>query len=172
MEARLGQNEAQLSQVGGKADRALDRLDHLRLERRFVLTLRDGAHFEFDSALLLPDAQRQIDRFVAELKGADETLLVVAGHTDNVGAAEYNHELGQKRAASVARYLVARKKIDPLRVAAVSYGSSAPLADNRSREGRRKNRRIEILVYKEHITSSPGGQRLDLERTGGVRSNL
>jgi outer membrane protein OmpA-like peptidoglycan-associated protein len=172
MEARLGQHERHVTQVNGKADRALDRLDNLRLERRFVLTLRDGAHFEFDSALLTPEAQRQIDRFIAELKGAEETLLIVAGHTDNIGAEDYNFELGQKRAASVARYLIGYKGVDPLRVTAISYGSTAPVADNRTREGRRKNRRIEILVYKENITSSVEGQRLDLERTGGLRSGF
>lgn len=172
VETRLGQHEAQVIQVSGKADRALDRLDNLRLERRFVLTLRDGAHFDFDSALLTPQAQRQIDRFMAELKGMDETQLVVAGHTDNIGAEDYNFELGQKRAMSVARYLIGYKGIDPMRVTAVSYGASAPLADNRTREGRRKNRRIEILVYKEDITSSVEGQRLDLERTGGLRSGF
>jgi hypothetical protein len=55
--------------------------------------------------------------------------------------------------------------IDPLRATAVPYEARAPLADNLPREGRRKNRRIEILVYKESITSSSGKPRLDLERT-------
>jgi hypothetical protein len=151
---------------------ALDRLDHLRLERQFVLTMRDGAHFDFDSAMLTAEARRQIDRFVADLKGVADVHLVIAGHTDNVGPAEYNYELGQRRASGVARYLIARQGFDPLRVVAVSYGASAPLADNRTREGRRKNRRIEILVYREALTSSPGGQRLDIERSGNLGPGL
>jgi outer membrane protein OmpA-like peptidoglycan-associated protein len=172
VEGRLDQNEAQHRQVSGRADKALERLDHLRLERQFVLTLQDGAYFDFDSALLAPGTQRQIDRFVTELKGTNDMLLVVAGHTDNTGSEDYNFELGQKRAASVIRYLISRKGFDPLRVKAISYGASAPLADNNTREGRRKNRRIEILVYKENITTSPAGQRLDLKRTGGLRSGF
>jgi outer membrane protein OmpA-like peptidoglycan-associated protein len=162
VEGRLGQSEARLRQVSGKADVALDRLDHLRLERRFVMDLKDGAQFAFDSTTMTQEARRQIDRLVEEFKDVNDALFIVVGHTDNVGSEEYNFELGQRRAASVARYLISRKRVDPLRVTALSYGPSAPLVDNTTREGRRKNRRIEILVYKETISSSPERQRLDL----------
>jgi outer membrane protein OmpA-like peptidoglycan-associated protein len=165
-EGRLGQSEARLQFVSGRADIALDRLNNLRLERRFVLNLQEGAYFAFDSTNLTQETRRQIDRFVDDKKDLNDALFVVVGHTDNTGSENYNFELGQKRAISVARYLISRKGMDPLRVTAVSYGANAPLADNTTREGRRKNRRIEILVYKESITSSPGQQRLDLERAG------
>jgi peptidoglycan-associated lipoprotein len=166
VEGHLGQHETRLQLVSGRADVALDRLDNLRLERRFVLNLKDGAQFDSDSAAMTQETRRQIDRFVDSTKGANDALFVVVGHTDSTGSEDYNFELGQKRAASVARYLISRKRMDPLRVTAVSYGANAPLADNTTREGRRKNRRIEILVYRENITSSPGNQRLDLERAG------
>jgi outer membrane protein OmpA-like peptidoglycan-associated protein len=166
VEGRLGQSEARLQQVGGRADVALNRLDHLRLERRVILNLKDGAQFASDSTAMTEAARRQIDRFVDEFGANDEALFVVVGHTDNVGSEDYNFELGQKRATGVARYLIGRKGVDPIRVMAVSCGASAPLADNTSREGRRKNRRIEILVYQESISSSPGKQRLDLVPAG------
>ena len=166
VEGRLGRSEARLQQVSGKADVALSRLDHLRLERRVVLNLKDGAQFAFDSTAMTEAARRQIDRFVDEFGANREVLFVIVGHTDNVGSEDYNFELGQKRATGVARYLIGRKGIDPLRVMAVSCGASAPLADNTNREGRRKNRRIEILVYQESISSSPGKQRLDLVPAG------
>jgi outer membrane protein OmpA-like peptidoglycan-associated protein len=166
VEGRLGQNEARLQLVSGRADVALDRLDNLRLEKRFVVNLKDGAHFTSDSATMTHETRRQLDRVVDALKDADDAIIVVVGHTDNTGPEDYNFELGQKRATGVARYLISRKGIDPLRVMAVSYGANAPLTDNTTREGRRKNRRIEILVYQESITSSPGRQRLDLERAG------
>jgi len=127
------------------------------LERRFVLNLKEGANFPFNSNALTPETRSQIDGFLSDLKETDDAIFLVAGHTDNVGSEAYNYELGQKRAASVARYLIAHKRLDPLRVTAVSYGKSAPIADNATREGRRKNRRIEILVYKEAITASSGG---------------
>lgn len=166
VEGRLGQSEARLQQLSGKADVALNRLDHLRLERRVVLNLKDGGQFAFDSTVMTEAARRQIDRFVDEFGANHEVLFVVVGHTDSIGPDDYNFELGQKRATGVARYLISRKGIDPIRVMAVSSGASAPLADNTSREGRRKNRRIEILVYQESISSSPGKQRLDLVPAG------
>ena len=166
VEGRLGQNEARLQLVSNRADVALERLDNLRLEKRFVLNLKDGAQFAFDSATMTHETRRQLDRFADALKDADDTIIVVIGHTDNTGSEDYNFELGQKRATGVARYLMSRRGIDPLRIMAVSYGANAPRTDNATREGRRKNRRIEILVYKENMTSSPGRQRLDLERAG------
>ncbi|MBI3300839.1 MAG: OmpA family protein, partial [Deltaproteobacteria bacterium] len=154
---RVSDAEIRLSQTDAKAERALDRLDHLRLEKRFVLDLKEGANFALNSAALTEQASRQIDGFLGDLEERDDKIFLVAGHTDSTGSEGYNYELGQKRAESVARYLITHKKIDPLRVTAVSYGKSAPAADNTTREGRHKNRRIEILVYKEAITSSPGG---------------
>jgi outer membrane protein OmpA-like peptidoglycan-associated protein len=166
IETRVGQNETKLSHASARADRALDRLDHLRLEKRFVLNLREEANFASDSATLRQETRRQIDLFVNALKEANDALLIVAGHTDSTGPEDYNYELGQKRATNVARYLITRRGLDPTRVTAVSYGASVPLSDNRTPEGRRQNRRIEILVYKENIVSSPGGQRLELQRSG------
>jgi peptidoglycan-associated lipoprotein len=166
VEGRFGESEARLQVLGGKTDVALDRLDNLRLERRFMLNLKNGAQFDVDSATMPQETRRQIDQFVDSTKDVHDAVFVVVGHTDSTGSENYNFELGQKRAASVARYLISRKRMDPLLITAVSYGESAPLTDNMTREGRRKNRRIEILVYKESITSSsPGEQRLDLERS-------
>ncbi len=147
-ETRLGQTEA-------KADEALSRLDHLRLERRFVLDLKEGATFAFNSDDLTAEARSEIEGFLSDLQETEDAVFLVAGHTDNLGLENYNYELGQRRASSVARYLLSHRGIDPSRVTAVSYGESSPLADNSTGEGRRRNRRVEILVYRDAITSSP-----------------
>lgn len=155
---RLSGAEGRIGQIDAKAEKALSSLGNLRLERRFVLDLREGANFAFNSASLTDRAKKEIDAFFSDLKGDVEEMhsavFLVAGHTDSVGSEDYNFELGKKRAESVARYLIAQKKTDPIRVFAVSYGKSAPLADNASREGRSKNRRVEILVYREGISSA------------------
>jgi len=166
LEGRVSSVETRLGQTEAKADQALDRLDHLRLERKFVLDLKEGANFAHNSDALTPETRSQIDGFLSDLKDTGDAIFLVAGHTDSTGPDAYNYELGQKRAASVARYLMSHKGLDPLRVTAVSYGKTAPLADNATREGRRKNRRIEILVYKEAITASSGGTtpRAEVER--------
>lgn len=163
---RVSAVEARLVQTDGKAEKALANLDQLQLERHFVLELKDGANFAPNSTALSDQARRAIDSFLGTLQGTGDSLFLVAGHTDNVGSDEYNYELGQKRATSVARYLITQKRIEPLQVAAVSYGKNAPLSNNATAEGRRKNRRIEILVYKEAITTaSSTRQHLDLRRS-------
>lgn len=155
LDNRVSQVETGLSQTNARVDGIIDRLDHLRLERRVVLNLNEGTNFGYDSDDLTADTRSQIDGFLSDLETTDDTVFLVAGHTDSVGDDGYNYELGQKRAGNVAQYLMTRKGIDPLHVSTVSYGESTPLASNESRDGRRRNRRVEILVYKEAITSSP-----------------
>jgi outer membrane protein OmpA-like peptidoglycan-associated protein len=153
----MSEVETRLAQTDAKADRALASLENLQLERRFVLNMKNGANFSFNSDALTEEAKRQIDGFLGDLNGVQDKVFLVAGHTDSTGSEAYNYALGQKRANSVARYLISHEHIDPLQVTAVSYGESAPLADNATPEGRYKNRRIEILVYKEVITTAARG---------------
>ncbi|HKY09834.1 MAG TPA: OmpA family protein, partial [Candidatus Binatia bacterium] len=157
VEGKLGQFEGRLGEVDAKAERALSAIANLRLERKIVIDMKDGANFAFNSANLPASAQREIDGFLSDLKGdaSDGAMFVVAGHTDNVGSEEYNYELGKRRADAVGRYLITQKKLDPMRVIPVSYGESNPTTDNSNPQGRAKNRRVEILVYREGITSQP-----------------
>ena len=154
VEGRVDNAEIRLSSVEAKADQALAKFDNLKLERRFVLSLQDGATFAFNSDSLSLDARQQIDGFLSDLENTENVVFLVTGHTDSTGSEKYNFELGQKRAAAVARYLITHRGIDPLHVTTASYGASAPIGRNTSAEGRRKNRRVEILVYKEAITAS------------------
>jgi outer membrane protein OmpA-like peptidoglycan-associated protein len=159
--AQLEPVNARLGATDAKADQALAGLEHLQLEKKMVLGLKEGATFGFNSAALSGHARSDIDRFLKELaerSGTAETnadrVFVVAGHTDGTGKADYNYNLGQRRAERVAGYLVSEKGVDPLRVHVVSYGNSKPIADNKTIVGRRENRRIEILVYQEKIAMS------------------
>ena len=158
IEGKLGQFEGRLGQTDAKAEKALNAIANLRLERKVVIDMKDGANFAFNSASLPASAQREIDSFMSDLKGdatGDNAVFVIAGHTDNAGSETYNYDLGKKRAEAVSRYLILQKKVDPMRVTPVSYGESTPVADNSSPQGRAKNRRVEILVYREGITSEP-----------------
>jgi len=147
VETRVGRAEA-------NAEEALTRLDHLRLERRFVLDLKEGAIFALNSDDLTLEAKKQIDGFLNDIQDPADALFLIVGHTDSAGSEEQNYVLGQRRAASVAQYLVAHNGIDPTRVTAVSNGEGSPLASNATRKGREENRRVEIMVYKETINSS------------------
>ena len=158
VEGRLGQFEGRLGQIDAKADRALATISNLRLERKLVIDMKDGANFAFNSASLPKQAQREIDSFLSDFKGdlavGDGLVFMIAGHTDNVGPEEYNYELAKKRADAVSRYLITEKNLDPLRVVPVSYGERAPVEDNKTAAGRAKNRRVEILVYRDGVTSA------------------
>lgn len=158
VEGRLGQAEGRLGQIDAKADKALNALGNLRLERRFVVDMKDGANFSFNSHALPAQARKEIDGFLSDLKGdlasAEGAIFLVTGHTDSVGTPDYNYDLGKRRADAVGRYLVTQKKMDPLRVMTVSYGETVPAAENTTTQGRAKNRRVEILVYRENITST------------------
>ena len=74
-----------------------------------------------------------------------DTTLQVAGHTDSSGSASYNQRLSERRAASVADYLLS-KNIPADRLVVLGYGESRPIADNASTEGRAENRRVELLI--------------------------
>jgi peptidoglycan-associated lipoprotein len=157
VEGKLGQFEGRLGDVDAKADRALNAISNLRLERKLVIDMKDGTNFAFNSSNLPASAQREIDGFLSDLKGdaGEGAMFVVAGHTDNVGNEHYNYDLGKRRADAVSRYLITQKRLDPIRVVPVSYGESNPTSDNSNPQGRAKNRRVEILVYREGITSQP-----------------
>jgi outer membrane protein OmpA-like peptidoglycan-associated protein len=166
-DAKLGQTDAKLGQTDAKAESALQRLANLKLERRFVLDMKEGANFAFNKAELTAQAKREIDSFLSDLKGdlkgGEGAMYLIAGHTDGVGSDDYNYELGRKRADSVTRHLIISKKIDPMRVVTVSYGKSAPLAANATKDGRKKNRRVEILVYREGIASGAAEPRAEAQ---------
>lgn len=108
----------------------------------------DAAKFAFDKADLSPEAKSVLDAFVQKLVSENKGVYIeIQGHTDNTGTDEVNMALGQKRAEAVMLYLYKQYKIPLHRMSVVSLGSSMPIADNGTREGRSQNRRVEILVY-------------------------
>ena len=86
-----------------------------------------------------------LDSVVLVLQEFDKTLIVVTGHTDSVGSTEYNQALSERRASSVAIYLLS-KQIISARVETIGFGETAPIADNGSDEGRSLNRRVELSL--------------------------
>ena len=159
VESKISELDGRVGQADAKAERALNTFGNLRLQRKVVLSMKEGAQFGFNSAKFTEQTKREIDGFLSDLKSdlkeTDSAVFLVAGHTDNTGPADYNYDLGAKRASNVARYLITQKGVDPTRVVSVSYGETAPVDDNHTRQGREKNRRVEILVYKETIASAP-----------------
>lgn len=101
-------------------------------------------HFDTAKASIRPESSAILDQATALLKQAASVKVEIGGHTDNVGAADANMTLSQLRAESVRTALVERG-IAADRLTARGYGATAPVADNRSEDGRTRNRRVELV---------------------------
>ncbi|MGY6533801.1 MAG: OmpA family protein [Pararhodobacter sp.] len=104
-----------------------------------------GITFDFDSASLRPQAAPQIAELAAVLQGNPRLRVVIVGHTDTVGGFDYNLNLSQRRAQSVLEALAGQHGIARARLTASGAGMTAPVATNRTEEGRARNRRVEIV---------------------------
>jgi OmpA-OmpF porin, OOP family len=101
--------------------------------------------FDFDKSVVKPDGKAKLDDLAAKVRGVNLEVVIAIGHTDSVGTDEYNQKLSVRRAESVKAYLVS-KGIEANRVYTEGKGEKQPVADNRTAEGRAKNRRVEIEV--------------------------
>lgn len=142
----ISQHDGQFKAVDGKFEEV-----KTLIKGNLVLTAtlkNSDAKFGFDSAALSPEAMSILDGFVQKLITENKGVYIeVQGHTDNTGTDAINMALGQKRAEAVMMYLYKQHRIPLHRMSVVSMGSSMPVADNGSRDGRSQNRRVEILVY-------------------------
>ena len=110
-----------------------------------TVTLAADAHFDFDKSALKPEGKAKLDDLVGKLKAVNLEVIIAVGHTDSIGTKAYNQKLSLRRAAAVKDYLVS-KGVDANRIHTEGKGETQPIADNRTREGRAKNRRVEIEV--------------------------
>jgi outer membrane protein OmpA-like peptidoglycan-associated protein len=115
-----------------------------RPEPVLELTFED-VYFDFDRSTLRPEALRLLDDAVTTLRANPDLNLVIEGHTCNIGTAEYNLALGERRAASVRDYLLSRG-VGTGRLEVRSYGEERPRHDNSREETRRLNRRAALVV--------------------------
>jgi OmpA-OmpF porin, OOP family len=102
--------------------------------------------FDIDRDVIRPEYREEVAKVGDFMKRYPTTTAVIEGHTDNVGTAEHNMELSQRRAESVVNFLVQNFGIDRSRLTAKGYGFTRPIADNATDEGKQKNRRIEAII--------------------------
>ncbi|UCC15667.1 MAG: OmpA family protein [Gammaproteobacteria bacterium] len=110
-----------------------------------AVTTLEGVEFGSDSAALTPASEVILDATAAELARHPDMKVEIAGHTSSTGPAEYNQALSERRAQAVADYLIS-KGLSADRFTVRGYGESDPIADNSTREGRARNRRVEMRV--------------------------
>jgi len=109
------------------------------------VTYAADAFFDFDKAVLKPEGKAKLDDLAGKVQGINLEVVIAVGHTDSTGAAAYNQALSVRRAEAVKAYLVS-KGIESNRIYTEGKGLSQPVADNATREGRAKNRRVEVEV--------------------------
>ncbi|BCS32979.1 membrane protein [Luteitalea sp. TBR-22] len=100
--------------------------------------------FDTGKATLTTDSAQTLDAAAAALKAAADLKIEVGGHTDNVGTPEANLKLSDERAKAVMAALIERG-VPAARLTAKGYGQTTPVADNRTEDGRAKNRRVELV---------------------------
>ncbi len=110
-----------------------------------TVTLAAETNFDFDKSVLRPEGKARLDDLAGKLKAVNLEVIIAVGHTDSIGSKAYNQKLSERRANSVKAYLVS-KGIEADRIHTEGKGETRPIADNKTREGRAKNRRVEIEV--------------------------
>ncbi|HUR40104.1 MAG TPA: OmpA family protein [Verrucomicrobiae bacterium] len=116
-----------------------------RVGENIVLNMPGNITFQTGSADLNTSFLRVLDSVGIVLKEYNKTLVVIAGHTDNVGTDANNQSLSERRAAAVGTYLAGRA-VAAERMVITGYGESRPVASNESNDGRNQNRRVELTL--------------------------
>ena len=106
------------------------------------------AYFDVNKTNISPTAAKALDRNGMLLKDNPKLKVEIGGHTDSGGSAEANEKISEKRAQSAKQYIQDKFNISADRMTVKGYGSSKPIADNSTQEGRAKNRRVEFKIIK------------------------
>ena len=150
-----GQQAAQAQQ---SADNAVHRVDVLsnavaNLDNYRVLS-ETSVHFGFDKDFLTKQAKEELDKLGTTVPNAKGYIITVEGGTDSVGNADYNYSLSERRANSVIQYLGSKYNVPAHKVYLIGLGKDKPVQDNKTRDGRAANRRVNIRL----MTNTADGQ--------------
>lgn len=109
-----------------------------------IVTL-EGTNFDFNKSTLKPEGKKKLDMAVKAMKDQPSLHVTIEGHTDSIGSPEYNQKLSERRAQSAKDYIVSQGG-DGSRISTIGFGETKPIADNKTEEGRAKNRRVDVLA--------------------------
>ena len=151
-----GQQAAQAQQ---QADNAVHRVDVLsnavaNLDN-YRMVSETSVHFGFDKDFLTKQAKDELDKLAANVPNTKGYIITVEGGTDSVGPADYNYGLSERRANSVIQYLGSKYNIPAHKIYLIGLGKDKPVEDNKTREGRAANRRVNIRL----MTNTAEGQQ-------------
>jgi len=153
----------QATQAQTLADNAVRRVDTLQttvanLDNYHVVT-ETSVNFAFDRDNLTQESKAALDQFAGNVANAKGYIITVEGGTDSTGPSDYNYQLSQRRADSVIQYLAAQHNIPVHKIYLIGLGKDKPVDSNKTREGRAKNRRVDVrLMTNSAGTEAPAAQ--------------
>lgn len=155
--AQRAADGAQSAATGARtfAERGLQRADqradviekNMEAMNKYQMAKSVTVLFALNQSKLDDDAKAELDEIAKMTDGKDRFIIEVQGFTDKTGSALGNEQLSQARAAAVSRYLVNEHKIPVRTVTTLGSGYALPVADDKTREGRKQNRRVEIRLF-------------------------
>lgn len=148
----------QAGQAQTSADNAVHRVDSLtntvaNLDNYRVVT-ETSVHFGFDKDNLTKKAQEALDQLANDVPNTKGYIITVEGGTDSVGGQDYNYGLSERRADSVIQYLASKHNIPAHKIYLVGLGKDKPVEDNKTRDGRAKNRRVDVRLMTNTVEGS------------------
>jgi outer membrane protein OmpA-like peptidoglycan-associated protein len=152
----------QAGQAQTQADNAVHRVDSLQntvanLDNYRVVT-ETAVHFGFDKDNLTKTAQDALDQLSADVANTKGYIITVEGGTDSVGDPEYNYSLSERRADSVIQYLASKHSIPAHKIYLIGLGKDKPVEPNTTRDGRAKNRRVDVRLMTNSGDATPAQQ--------------
>src|SRR5256714_5291119 len=165
--AEVDQKAQTASQQAGEAqtlaDNAVHRVDKLQntvanLDNYHVVT-ETSVHFGFNKDNLTKKAQEALDQLATDVPNTKGYIITVEGGTDSVGGADYNYDLSERRADSVIQYLASKHNIPAHKIYLVGLGKDKPVESNKTRDGRAKNRRVDVRLMTNTAEGSTPAQQ-------------
>lgn len=161
--------DARAGDALGRADAASKKSDQVRDELRNELNTRianldeyksageASVLFKFNSDQLTDEARQQLDQLVSgEVGSLKRYFIAIEGFTDKIGSPEYNLNLSRRRAGAVQTYLVAQHNIPVYRMQIVGLGKDKPVNEQKTRDEREKNRRVEVMIFSAGSQAAEG----------------
>jgi outer membrane protein OmpA-like peptidoglycan-associated protein len=151
-DAHLAATDVKISELSQEAQDALKRAQEAGVLKKNKVVFQqtfseDRVKFKSGSYELDKSAKEALDEFAGKAKALeDQYFIEIQGHTDDVGGQKYNDDLGQRRADAVRRYLSRGQQLALNRMSTISYGDTLPVAPNKTKAGRAKNRRVVLVV--------------------------
>jgi outer membrane protein OmpA-like peptidoglycan-associated protein len=141
------------------ADQGINRLEHtIDAVNKFSMVKSATVLFSVNQSKLTADTKAELDDFAKQAGGLQRYVIEVQGFTDKTGSAATNEALSQARAEEVARYLANEHQIPLRSISMLGSGYAQPVADDKTRDGRKQNRRVEVRLWVPEAASATVAQ--------------